>query len=134
MKEIDNFWHLDHSIMTKEQLMETAREYYKEDFINNYSKWSNNLKLFNKLIYDHIVQHGFRSDLYEEMSYDWFCKNIIDMICEWIDVNGGIKSPDINIITERLASDYSAIQLKKHNDALFTIESIMASIKKMKVA
>lgn len=128
-KNIVDFWDNKHFYTTPELLKEKAREYYTEEFINSYSKWSNNLIGLNSAIREHLQSKQFPMQHFEEMKYDWFCENINKQIADWITVNKDITIADLAIITEKLIADYIAICLTKYSENAYTISSLLDSIK-----
>lgn len=128
-KKIVDFWENKQYYNTPELLKEKAREFYTEEFINNYSKWSANLSELNDVIKIHLQSNQFPMHYWEEMSYDYFCENINKLINEWITVNNDILLADIPLITEKLISDYIAICLTKYDENLYTTKSLLDSIK-----
>lgn len=131
--KIVDFWDNKHFYKTPELLKEKAREFYTEEFINNYAKWSANVTELNSLIRNHLDSKSFPMQYWEEMKYDWFCENINKLIQEWITVNDDIILADIPIITEKLIADYIAICLTKFTEQQYTIASLIESIKRVVV-
>ena len=128
-KKIEDFWENKQYYKEPELLKEKAREFYTEEFINSYDKWSSNLKELNNAIRVHLESKNFPMKYWEEIKYDWFCKNVNNLIQEWITVNKDITLSDIPIITEKLIADYIAICLTKFNDNVYTLDSLTSSIK-----
>jgi len=129
-KKIVDFWDNKHYYKTPELLKEKAREYYTEEFINNYSKWSQNVIELNVAIRTHLQSKNFPMQHYDEMKYDWFCENINKLIQDWITSNNDIMIADVSIIMEKLIADYIAICLAKYTENAYTINTLLDSIKK----
>jgi hypothetical protein len=128
-KNIVDFWDNKHYYKTPELLKEKAREYYTEEFVNGYSKWSDNVRELNVAIKTHLQSKQFPMQHFEEMPYDWFCKNINKLIEDWITANKDIQISDISIIMEKLIADYIAICLNKYKENAYTISTLLDSIK-----
>lgn len=129
-KNIVDFWDNKHLYTDANVLKAKAREFYTEEFINNYSKWSQNLNDLNDMVKNHMASKNFPMNFWSEMTYDWFCTNINDRIAEWITGNGDITIKDLDIIVEKLIADFIAVQLTEYNEKAYTINALMASIKK----
>jgi len=127
---IVDFWDNKHYYTTPELLKEKAREFYTEEFIDNYAKWAGNLAELNTDIKTHLESKNFPMAYWEEMKYDWFCENINQLIHEWITINSDIILADIPIITEKLIADYIAICLTKFAEQQYTIGALVESIKR----
>jgi hypothetical protein len=135
MKEnnISDFWQIDQSKLNTKQILKYAREYYTDGFINNYPYWLDHVEELNKAIKGYMtVNMNMTEDSYEDMSFDWFCKTVIDMITEWITENGKITRADINVVTEQLVAEYVAKMMEILKSKIFTIPSILDSIRKLK--
>ena len=128
--KIVDFWENKDYYKETNVLLEKARIFYTDDFINNYEKWSANLKDLNNAIRVHLESKHFPMRFWSEMTYDWFCKNINKLIQEWITVNNDIVLQDIPIITEKMIADYIAICIKNAHDNEYTIASLVDSIKR----
>lgn len=132
-KNIKDFW--DNKEFYKEKGIDhfkaKAREYYSEEFMNKYSKWSDDLKELNIVIRTYLLKQNLSEQYIEAMTYDWFCTTINNHIEEWITVNKDITRNDITIITEKLIADYIAICLTKFSKNAFTISTLLDSIKKV---
>lgn len=126
---IIDFWENKHYYKTPQLLKEKAREFYTEEFINNYSKWSQNVIGLNEAIRAHLQSKNFPMQHCDEMKYDWFCENMNRLIDEWITANGDILVADISIILEKLIADYIAICLSKYTENAHTISTLIDSIK-----
>jgi len=128
-KKIVDFWDNKQYYKTPELLKEKAREFYTEEFINNYDKWSANVNELNNAIKSHLIHIQFPMQYWKEMKYDWFCESINKLIQEWITFNNDILLADIPIITEKLIADYIAICVDKYMENKYTINSLLDSIK-----
>ena len=128
-KQILDFWENKHIYKTSGVLTEKSEEFYRDEFINNYAKWSQNVKELNVTIKEHLEFRGFPMKYWEEMKYDWFCQQVIDLIAEWIKVNQDIMPQDVLIITEKLIADYIAICINKYNEHAYTINALLDSVK-----
>lgn len=131
-KLIIDFW--DNIELYKSNGIDTfkqkAREFYSEEFMNKYTKWSDNLSELNKTMIAHMTAGNFPMQFWEEMSYDWFCTKINALIEEWITVNKDITIADISIITQKLIADYIATRMSEFTKKAYTITSLLESIKK----
>ena len=130
-KEIVDFWDNKELYKSKGILKEKAREYYSEEFMNKYSKWSENLFELNKVIKAHLEGQNFPMQYWSEMSYDWFCSRINDLIEEWITVNNDILFADISLITEKLIGDFLSECIMKYKENAFKISALLESIKRV---
>ena len=131
-KQIIDFWENKHLYLDDTNLMKSkAREYYTEEFINDYSKWSKNVLELNTIISTHMEEKKFPMKFWKEMSFDWFCKTINNLIEEWIINNKDITLHDVNVIMEKLIADYISIQLTEYEQHANGINELMESIKRV---
>ncbi len=130
-QNIADFWVNKEFYKTKEELKQYAREFYTEDFISNYDKWVGNIKDLNEMMYRHLSKSDFDLKIWEEMPFDYFCKNINQLIEDWIETKGDITPFDITTITQKLIQDYTKIQYDNIMKQRNSISSIMNSIKKI---
>lgn len=130
---IKDFWENKNLYKKNGMLLERAKEFYSNEFINEYSKWKENLEGINQIIKDYLFQRNFPQRCWEDMKYDWFAKKVIDLIEEWIKVNEDITPNDIRIITEKLIQDYINIMLHNYMEHANSINGLMESIKKVVV-
>lgn len=131
MNEILNFWENKYNYTTPEQLIEKITEYYRADFIENYSKWKKNVDDFNADGLHQMLEVGMPEKLWQPMLYDEFCQGIIDIITEWIKVNKDIKREDIKVMIEKLFTEFLGKHLKIWQDNMYTMDSLLQSVQKV---
>jgi len=130
-ENIKLFWEYKKQYTNKEDLKKFAREFYTEDFIASYSKWKENLKELNTIIVNHLKDVQFDMSFWTELTFDEFCKNINNLIENWIETNGNISPKDIVSITETLIQDYINKIIDDMYDKKYTISNLLESIKKL---
>ena len=69
------------------------------DFIDRFSKWNASLTDINDLILLQLDEYDINLKDWENMSFDYFCKNVNDIIERWIDEKDDIIEQDITSIT-----------------------------------
>lgn len=126
---IKDFWQQKHNYNDINVLKQKMEEYYTDEFINNYNKWYKNLSDLNNTVYEFFDKDDFPQQHIKEIKYDWFCKNIINSIKEWIDVHGNIFPEDIFIITENIISDHVALCIHDYQKRYYTLPNLLQSIK-----
>ena len=129
-KSIKDFWQQKDNYNDINVLKQKMEEYYTDEFINNYDRWSSNLKELNDIIYTFLEKDNFPIKFIKKIKYDWFCKNIIENIKDWIDIHEDIYPEDINIITENMISDHVAICMEQYEKTYYTVPNLLDSIKK----
>ncbi len=128
---IQDFWVMKNEITDKKILKEYAREFYTNDFISNIKKWKENLAAINEMMKNELAFHyKFVDQYWEDMPYDYFCKNINDKIENWIESNGDIVISDMYIINDELISDYYVLQIQNMQNKTISLSNILKSIKK----
>ena len=99
-KEIKEFWAIDQNMLNKETIQIHIKEYFKDEFVNNYTKWKKNIIALDSAIIEHLLALNISKDNYESMSFDFFCKGVIDSLCEIVDVRDKIITSDIAIVID----------------------------------
>src|SRR5690348_10335202 len=89
MSELEEFWDIDQTLLDKESIKEKCRQYYTEDFINNYDHWKGKLTIMNE-----NIQSGLSGvipgDKFTPIGFDHFCKRFLELCDGHIDKNGNI--------------------------------------------
>lgn len=131
-KNILDFW--DNKELYKGKgvdiLKNKAREYYSEEFMNQYAKWSETVSTLNSTIKTHLESKQFPIKYWKEMSYDWFCSRINNLIEEWITTNNDIILADFPIIVEKLIADYISIIITEYSKNAYSLNTLLESVKK----
>lgn len=127
---VEDFWQLDQSLMTKENLIKTAKEYYSEDFIEDYDKWKENLKQVNEGAYD-AIKHIVPKDKYIELTFDDLCSNILKKIEDNIIKFGVLSYTDIISITDSIYYDAMEKSVNEWENNKNSLNNLMDSIKKV---
>ena len=86
MSEIQDFWTLDQTTMDKDKIKSKCREYYTEDFINNYAKWRGNVDHMNADIKAGI-SNIIPPDKYIDITFDQWCGKILELFDNFIEQN-----------------------------------------------
>lgn len=131
MSEIKDFWNNKYNYSTTEQLLEKIAEYYRADFIENYSKWKLNVDELNKDAFQQLQEIGMPESHWQPMNYDTFCSTVIELITEWINANKDISRQNIKVILEKLFAELLARHLKVWEDNMYTMESLLKSTQKL---
>lgn len=130
MSEIQDFWALDQSLMQKDKIKEKCREYYTEDFINNYSKWKSNVQHINE-----DVKVGLTGivplDQYIDISFDHFCSRILELLEEHIELKGRIDGSDIMPLCRKLIEEHCNKLIVDWTRKKNSIDAIIQNIKKI---
>lgn len=136
MTHIEEFWSNKKHFSTKELLVEKVKEYYGEEFISNYDNWKNNLEACNKEYRDLFLNLGYDKSYWEDMSYNHFCKNIINSMAEYINIKGDITSSEVHQLLGIMLEDWFYNQELKvpivHSDKKSTLSSLLNSITAVK--
>lgn len=132
-KQISDFWKLKNSIgfNSKKELKETLREYYTDDFIDKASNWLESVKDINSFIVDAMEKIIDIKD-YEPMTFNYFCKTLMELIDQFIDENDDIKEMDVAKCTENLMNKYIFEQVHSITSKKYTISNLMTSIGQIK--
>lgn len=126
-----DFWDFkSENDLTPEELKKYALEYYTEDFISNYSKWKNNITEINELMRLQLESKNIDLNYWEDMSFDYFCKHMLQYIEEWITENNDIEPKNITSISERLLNTYIYTQLQSMDEKKYSLPKLLASIVK----
>ena len=126
-----DFWEFkNNNNLSVEELKQYAQEFYAEDFIENGKKWKANIEEINELMRIQLADKDVDVTHWENMSFDYFCKNMINYINEWIDENKDIEPKNISAITERLLNKYMYLQLHEMEKKHYTLPNLLASIVK----
>lgn len=128
-RDILDFWENKQYYKTPEVLKEKAREFYTEEFINNYSKWADNVKTLNETMEKYFIEKHFPMKHWEVMPYDWFCEKMNGLIAEWIDANSNIAVEDVSIILEKLIADYISVIITNYQKHAYSINTLLDSVK-----
>lgn len=128
-RDILDFWENKQYYKTPEVLKEKAREFYTEEFINNYSKWADNVKTLNETMEKYFIEKHFPMKHWEVMPYDWFCEKMNGLIAEWIDANSNIAVEDVPIILEKLIADYISVIITNYQKHAYSINTLLDSVK-----
>jgi protein-arginine kinase len=127
---IHNFWEIDQSKLSPDQIIKKAKEYFAEDFIENYSMWSEDIKDVNLYVKCTLEDANLPTDKFISLSFDDCCKRIIELITNKINENGEVTTDDIKIISAQLGKELyfqNCLFIENH---LFTIKSLKESINK----
>lgn len=130
MSEILNFWENKYNYSTVELLKDKITEFYRSDFIENYTKWKKHVDDFNQDGLHQLIEVGMPEKFWTPIQYDEFCQGIIDMITEWITVNKDINRHDIKVILEKLFTEFLGKHLKVWQDNMYTMDALLASVKR----
>lgn len=132
--DIINFWKHKNKYPYNdiEKLKSDIRDFYTNEFIENFSKWNIILSETNDMINEFFIDN-YPLTKYTNMSFDYFCKNINKLIEEWITEHKDIYPTDIALITQQLINQYTlelinTIEPEQHQH---TIKTILNSIKKV---
>jgi hypothetical protein len=130
MSEIKEFWKNKHQYQGQ-QLKDKIVEFYRADFIENYTKWKKNVDQFNEEGLAELKAVHFPEKFWTPIQYDAFCQTFIDMVLEWIEVNKDIKSDDVKVIYEKFFTEFLGKHLEVWQQNMYTMDSLMESIVKM---
>lgn len=130
MSEILDFWSNKHNYK-QEELSQKITEYYRADFIENYTKWKKNLDELNEDAIYQLQEVGMPQKFWTPLEYDQFCQDCIDLIHEWIKVNKDITRQDIKLIYQKLFTEFLGKHLKVWEDNMYTMDSLLQSVKKI---
>lgn len=130
---INEFWENKYLYIKQGKLAEKAKEFYTEDFINNYERWKNIVEDYNKDIKDYLLMYSFPSEQIEYMSFDFFCKTVISLIEEFININGDIIKEDLEIVIQKVAEEHISNLLNNYKQKTITLNLLMDSIKKFAI-
>ena len=125
-----DFWELDQSIMTKENIASKAQEHFSEDFIENYPTWKQNIQKMNVAIKE-AMKTILPEEEYKEMQFDEFCQKILDGINNTIIENGRYYTTDIPFITLKVREDFVRKLLTEYHNKIYSTEGILYAIKKV---
>lgn len=75
-----DFWNIDQTKLTTEEIVEKLTQEYAEDFIENYSMWKENIEGINNEVKNILKGENIPVDNFENMSFDEFCTTIIDLL------------------------------------------------------
>lgn len=128
-KEIKEFWEIDQSMLTKDTIQMHIKEYFKDEFVNNYTMWKENINILDEAILVDLSALNINNDVYESMSFDFFCKGVIDSLCEVVEMHGKIVTNDIAIAIHKVGLDYMNIIINKYNKSTNTVSKLLESIK-----
>lgn len=129
---IIDFWENVHLFKDTKTLKEKAREYYTEDFISDYAKWKKNLSTFNSLVYEDMLDNDMDPSVWEDMSFDTFCRSVNDGIEQVIEANGTIAPTDVTNVLNDMRVNHLYAMLEATNHKRFTLGSVMQSLKTVK--
>lgn len=129
MSEILDFWS-NKMYYSEEELIPKMTEYYRADFIENYAKWKKHLDDLNEDAIFQLKEVGMPEKFWEPLQYDNFCQNFIDLMEEWIKVNKDITRHNIKVIYQKLFTEFLGKHLKLWEENMYTMDSLMDSIKK----
>lgn len=128
-RDILDFWENKQYYKTPEVLKAKAREFYTEEFINNYSKWADNVKTLNETMEKYFMEKHFPMKHWEVMPYNWFCEKMNALVEEWISANSDILVEDVPIILEKLIADYISVIITNYQKHAYSINTLLDSIK-----
>jgi len=128
--EIKNFWENKINYTSVDILVDKIEEFYRADFIENYSKWKKNVDEFNEHALHQLTEVGMPIEYWQPINYDQFCQNIISMLKEWILVNKDIQRKDMKVIIEKIFSEHLGQHLTVWEQNLYTYEGLLNSIKR----
>jgi len=130
MSEILDFWSNKHNYR-QEELVEKITEYYRADFIENYTKWKKNLDDLNEDAIYQLKEVGMPEKFWTPLLYDEFLNNCLELFKEWITVNKDITRNDIKLIYQKLFTEFLGKHLKVWEDNMYTMDSLLESVKKV---
>jgi hypothetical protein len=133
-KEIQEFWSIDQSMLSKDKIKEKIQEYYGDDFINNYTKWKNNIKEIDTYIIQYLRQNNYDITTYKLMEFDYFCKKTINYMCQSVDINNILVPTDVLVILEKIGVEFLNEYLETYDIKKYTISNLLKSIQKIKVS
>lgn len=131
---VGDFWQLNQRGMAPEKIKALAKEFYAEDFIENYQVWKECIKEINDYVIVMLGQCNIPDTYYEPITFDEFCSQVISALESLVDEHGNLVDSDIPVLLKglgnRLFYKNRDIYLAKRD----SVESLVAAIKKIVVA
>lgn len=108
------FWSLDQSKYNANKLAEIFEEAYANDFVDNYDFWKKQITELNNDIYNTLIlNHQYDSKRWQEITFDWFCQQIINTFKDSIIKNGQITRIDAVELTLQVCKKWGQLMLDK---------------------
>lgn len=114
-EEIIEFWNIDQSKLSKEQIKECIISYYGDAFINNYKVFKETVDAINESIIIHLNEIKVNKKYHKIFTFDEYCKKIIDVMCNWVDKNGYIIQRDLILINEIMLNEHLMLIIEKND-------------------
>lgn len=127
---VEDFWALDQTKMTKENIISKVKQHYAEEFIDNYEKWKDHLDETNNNIYLNIA-HVVPKEQYVGLTFDELCGGIVSRIENYINTKGIFTQQDIRSIIDSVYYDTMNKEVNNWNNKKNTLHSFIKSIKKV---
>ncbi len=128
---LENFWKLDQTVMKPEEIIEKAKEFYAEDFIENYEFWKVCIKEINDYVIVMLGNVGIDAEHFVPITFDGFCTKIIDDIARVIEKHGNLVTQDTQDILRDLGNGLYHNTLATYEDKRGSISQMRESIKKI---
>lgn len=135
--EILNFWKHKNKYPYDdiEKLKSDIRDFYTNEFVENFSKWNGILLETNTMINEFFID-TYPLIKYTDMTFNYFCQTINELIENWINENNDIQPADIAIVTQQLINKYvieltSNITNNEQAQKNYAITTLLNSIKKV---
>lgn len=126
-----DFWNIDQTDLTPEEIFNKIKEEYTQDFIENYKMWKELILGINNEVKNIMIDVDLSTDFFEELTFDDFCNDIFSILKKYIIKNENISQSDIpNIIFDLRSKLYIKnyeIYIKNKN----SISSLKKSINKI---
>ena len=116
MSDIIEFWENRNAYrnMSPSELKYKVIAIYTEDFLANYSNWMDSLKGINEMALEGTKNLFVNAEQWwEDISFDFFCDNVLASIKTIIDNTKTIEAKDIVGITEKMINDHICALIDK---------------------
>lgn len=126
-----DFWNIDQTKLTANEIVECIKKEYAEDFIENYSMWKENIEGINNEVKSILQQENVLTNHFEDMNFDTFCTTIIDLLTFYVYKYNGITQDEVSNVIYDLRN---VIYIKNYEIYLAhnkTIDSFKESISKI---
>ncbi len=130
---VHDFWALDQTSMSKEDIIDKAKQHYAEDFIDEYSKWKEHLVDTNENIYNAIA-HLMPREQFTGLTFDEFCGGIVSRIEKYVNEKSEFTPYDVKSIIDSIYYDTMTAEITNWNTKKNTLDSLMKSIKKIVIS
>jgi hypothetical protein len=130
MSEIQDFWTLDQTKMDKAKIKQKCREYYTDDFINNYTKWRGNVDHMNSDVKSSI-SNIIPIDKYVDITFDQWCGRILELFDNFIELHGKLGPENVTPQCRVLIEEHCTELIKDWSLQQKSVASILESVKKV---